>query len=84
MTVTTPPQIAAVRLDLPARPRADPGADGYAAECGWTDVCGERPYLVPESMEELAGPMAGLVMLPERLDWSERAAFISMFPLSGT
>jgi hypothetical protein len=26
-------------------------------------------------MEELAGPLTGVVMLPERLDWSERAAF---------
>ena len=34
-----------------------------------------RPYLVPETMEELAGPLTGVVMLPERLDWSERAAF---------
>jgi hypothetical protein len=30
---------------------------------------------VPETMEELAGPLTGVVMLPERLDWSERAAF---------
>lgn len=34
-----------------------------------------RPYLVPETIEELAGPPTGVVMLPERLDWSERAAF---------
>lgn len=34
-----------------------------------------RPYLVPETMEELAGPLTGIVMLPERLDWSERAEF---------
>jgi hypothetical protein len=26
-------------------------------------------------MEELAGPLTGLVRLPERLDWTERAAF---------
>jgi hypothetical protein len=26
-------------------------------------------------MEELAGPLTGIVMLPERLDWSERAEF---------
>lgn len=34
-----------------------------------------RPYLVPESIEELTGPSAGVVMLPERLDWPERVAF---------
>ncbi len=26
-------------------------------------------------MEELTGPLTGVVMPPERLDWSERAAF---------
>jgi hypothetical protein len=26
-------------------------------------------------MEELAGPLTGVVMLPDRLDWSERVAF---------
>lgn len=34
-----------------------------------------RPYLVPESLETLSGPLTGLVMLPGRLDWSERSAF---------
>lgn len=34
-----------------------------------------RPYLVPETMEELAGPLTGVLILPERLDRSERAAF---------
>jgi hypothetical protein len=34
-----------------------------------------RPYLLPETLEELAGPVTGVVQLPSRLDWSERAEF---------
>jgi hypothetical protein len=31
-----------------------------------------RPYLVPDTLDELAGPVAGAVRLPFRLDWTER------------
>jgi hypothetical protein len=34
-----------------------------------------RPYLLPEDLGELAGPVTGVVVLPLRLDWSERAEF---------
>jgi hypothetical protein len=34
-----------------------------------------RPYLLPETLRELAGPVTGVVQLPLRLDWSERAEF---------
>jgi hypothetical protein len=34
-----------------------------------------RPYLLPETLGELAGPVAGLIRLPLRLDWSERTEF---------
>jgi len=34
-----------------------------------------RPYLLPETLGELVGPVAGVVRLPLRLDWSERAEF---------
>lgn len=34
-----------------------------------------RPYLLPETLEELVGPVTGVVRLPLRLDWSERAEF---------
>jgi hypothetical protein len=34
-----------------------------------------RPYLLPETLEELAGPLTGKVRLPLRLDWSERTEF---------
>lgn len=34
-----------------------------------------RPYLLPETLGELAGPLAGVVQLPLRLDWSERTEF---------
>ena len=34
-----------------------------------------RPYLLPETLGELAGPLTGVVLLPLRLDWSERTGF---------
>lgn len=34
-----------------------------------------RPYLLPETLGELVGPVSGAVRLPLRLDWSERAEF---------
>lgn len=34
-----------------------------------------RPYLLPETLGELGGPVAGVIRLPLRLDWSERAGF---------
>jgi hypothetical protein len=34
-----------------------------------------RPYLLPETLGELAGPVTGVIQLPLRLDWSERAEF---------
>lgn len=34
-----------------------------------------RPYLLPDTLGELVGPVTGVVQLPLRLDWSERADF---------
>jgi hypothetical protein len=34
-----------------------------------------RPYLLPQTLGELAGPVTGVIRLPLRLDWSERAEF---------
>jgi hypothetical protein len=34
-----------------------------------------RPYLLPETLGELIGPLTGVVQLPLRLDWSERTEF---------
>jgi hypothetical protein len=34
-----------------------------------------RPYLLPETLGELAGPVTGVIRLPLRLDWSERTEF---------
>ena len=34
-----------------------------------------RPYLLPDTLGELAGPVTGVVRLPLRLDWSERTEF---------
>ncbi|GIH97872.1 hypothetical protein ACFFMN_38300 [Planobispora siamensis] len=34
-----------------------------------------RPYAVPHSLEELAGPADGIVTLPGWLDWSPRRSY---------
>jgi hypothetical protein len=34
-----------------------------------------RPYTVPESLSELAGPTSGLVDLPTSLDWSQQRRY---------
>jgi hypothetical protein len=34
-----------------------------------------RPYLLPETLRELGGPVTGVIQLPFRLDWSERIEF---------
>jgi len=34
-----------------------------------------RPYLLPETLGELVGPVTGVIRLPLRLDWSERTEF---------
>lgn len=34
-----------------------------------------RPYLLPETLGELVGPVTGVIQLPLRLDWSERTEF---------
>ncbi len=34
-----------------------------------------RPYLLPETLGELAGPVTGVIRVPLRLDWSERTEF---------
>ncbi|NDL56768.1 hypothetical protein [Phytoactinopolyspora mesophila] len=35
----------------------------------------ERPYVVPDTLEELTGPTRGEVTLPSRLDWSEQGTY---------
>jgi hypothetical protein len=34
-----------------------------------------RPYVLPRTLGELTGPVTGVIQLPLRLDWSERAVF---------
>ncbi len=34
-----------------------------------------RPYTVSDSLEELSGPVAGVVELPLHLDWSEQGRY---------
>ena len=48
-------------------------------------TCAEcRPYLLPETLGELDGPLTGAVWLPLRLDWWSRLSFTWMTRLSGT
>ncbi|WP_166354979.1 hypothetical protein [Phytoactinopolyspora limicola] len=35
----------------------------------------QRPYVVPETLEELTGPTQGEVTLPNHLDWSEQGTY---------
>lgn len=34
-----------------------------------------RPYVVADSLDELAGPTSGVVDLPKHLDWSEQGRY---------
>lgn len=34
-----------------------------------------RPYTVPDTLDELTGPTGGRVTLPQRLDWSEQGTY---------
>jgi len=34
-----------------------------------------RPYAVPETLEELAGPRSGVVVLPTLLDWTPKRVY---------
>ncbi|WP_435174399.1 hypothetical protein [Actinacidiphila sp. bgisy145] len=34
-----------------------------------------RPYMVPKSLSELAGPTSGIVNLPLSLDWSQQRRY---------
>jgi hypothetical protein len=34
-----------------------------------------RPYVLPASLDKLAGPTAGVVRLPRHLDWSGHAVY---------
>jgi hypothetical protein len=34
-----------------------------------------RPYLLPETLDELAGPDSGVIRLPVTLDWSEQHVY---------
>lgn len=34
-----------------------------------------RPYVLPETLGELTGPVTGVIQLPLRLDWSDRTEF---------
>ena len=47
----------------------------YAARVTGGSYPENRPYLLPETLSELNGPVAGMVQLPLRLDWTERVEF---------
>jgi len=65
--VTHPSGSRAVDQDTKVKPPLMSVAGGTYAE--------NRPYLLPETLGELAGPLTGVVLLPPRLDWSERTEF---------
>jgi hypothetical protein len=48
---------------------------GYASAVAGRTYAENRPYLLPDTLGELTGPVTGVVQLPLRLDWSERAVF---------
>jgi hypothetical protein len=61
----------------PARRRFREGVRslGYASDMAGRTYAENRPYKLPDTLGELAGPVTGTVQLPLRLDWSERAVF---------
>jgi hypothetical protein len=34
-----------------------------------------RPYVVPDTLEELTGPVTGVIALPHHLDWGPRRSY---------
>jgi hypothetical protein len=42
---------------------------------GFVSYAGRKPYVVAEHLEELSGPTAGTVTLPQHLDWSGNAQY---------
>jgi hypothetical protein len=47
----------------------------YAGRVSGGSYPENRPYLLPETLGELTGPVVGMVQLPLRLDWTERVEF---------
>jgi hypothetical protein len=47
----------------------------YAGRVSGGGYSENRPYLLPETLGELTGPVVGMVQLPLRLDWTERVEF---------
>jgi hypothetical protein len=62
---------------MPRRGRASGSTRllGYASAVSGRTYAENRPYLLPDTLGELTGPVTGVVQLPLRLDWSERAVF---------
>jgi hypothetical protein len=46
-----------------------PSADGY------TGYAARKPYVVADELDDLRGPTAGTVQLPQHLDWSGNASY---------
>jgi hypothetical protein len=47
----------------------------YAGRVSGGSYPENRPYLLPETLGELTGPVVGMVQLALRLDWTERVEF---------
>jgi hypothetical protein len=56
-------------------PRVRESLLDYAGRVSGGSYPENRPYLLPETLGELTGPVVGMVRLPLRLDWSERVEF---------
>ena len=48
---------------------------GYASGMAGRTYAENRPYLLPDTLGELAGPVTGVIQLPLRLDWSDHMVF---------
>jgi hypothetical protein len=42
---------------------------------GYVSYGARKPYVVPERLDELCGPTAGMITLPAHLDWSGNARY---------
>jgi hypothetical protein len=47
----------------------------YASGLAGRTYAENRPYLLPDTLGELAGPVTGVIQLPLRLDWSDHMVF---------
>ena len=54
---------------------AQPGDAPVDRAAGFVSYGARKPYVVAECLDELCGPIAGMVVLPAHLDWSGNASY---------